>query len=550
MFTGAELLVECLFRRGVRLIFGMPGSHSTHIYDAIHRHGGIQTILCRNEQAGAYMADGYARATGIPGVICTTAGPGATNALSGIAEAYADSVPVLLITGQVNHDRLHEECGRYHEIDLEGIFRPCTRYAGTVMSNDRIPAMVEQAFHAMTAGRPGPATLILPQDLMAVEARSLSAMSIGHVRGFDDLAIASDKSATCPTGTIHAAFRLAPSMDAIREAAKVLHAARRPIILAGGGAVWSEAGDEIKGLAKRLDCPVVTTLNGKGIVDERDPISFGHGRSIRGRGVLPHADAMLAIGCRFTEVFTWFGKMPVPKALVQIDIDPGQIGMNYPVAVGIHADAKTALRALLNETSLSVSDWEELRLIARGMNHPKPEWFVEVLRAELPDDALVVTDASEMAIRIQTDFPAYAPRTVLYPSNYIALGWGLPAAVGAAVALPDRRIVSVSGDGGFLMSAQELATAMRYRLKLVAVVHNDSAYGAIRNLQRIKHESRFQDTDLNNPDFVKFAESFGVPACRAKNAAEFAQALRDAQKREGPSLIEVPDQWRSLRVHP
>ena len=162
--------MECLYRHGVRHIFGMPGSHSTYIYDAIKQHGGIQTILCRNEQAGAFMADGYARATGRPGVVCTTAGPGATNTLTGIAEAYADSIPVLLIAGQVNSDRIHQECGRYHEVDLEGIFRPCVRFAGTVMRNEQIPSMVHLAFEAMVAARPGPAALMFPQDLMAMPA--------------------------------------------------------------------------------------------------------------------------------------------------------------------------------------------------------------------------------------------------------------------------------------------------------------------------------------------------------------------------------------------
>jgi acetolactate synthase-1/2/3 large subunit len=520
--TGADLLVECLARRGVRHAFGMPGSHSTAIYDAIHRRGGIETILCRNEQAGAYMTDGYARATGQPGVVCTTAGPGATNALTGVAEAYADSVPVLLITGQVNHDRLHEECGHYHELDLEGVFRPCTRFAGTVTSNRQIPGLVDRAFAAMLAGRPGPAALILPQDLMALPAGDI------------------------PLGSLHLPQPVAPDPAAIRQAVEILAGSRRPIILAGGGAV--NCSREVRELAAELDCPVITTLNGKGVVDERDPASLGHARSHRAKAALPHADAMLAVGCRFTEVLTWFGAMPVPPALVQIDIDPAQVGVNYPVAIGIVADAGTALLALLEELPQRQSDWGEVWAKARTAKPPQPEWFIDTLRAELPEDGLVFTDASEMALRMQTDFPAYAPRTFFYPSNYIALGWGFPAALGAAVALPDRPVVSVSGDGGFLMTAQELATAVRYRLKVVAVVHNDSAYGAIRNLQRVKHEGRYRDTDLNNPDFVKFGESFGVPSTPAHDAGTFAAALREALRRDGPSLIEVPDQWRSLRV--
>jgi acetolactate synthase I/II/III large subunit len=522
--TGADLLIECLYRHGVRHIFGMPGSHSTSIYDAIQRRGGIETILCRNEQAGAYMADGYARATGRPGVICTTAGPGATNALSGIGEAYSDSVPVLLITGQVNHDRLHEECGHYHEIDLEGIFRPCTRYAGTVMNNDRIPEMVDRAFAAMVEGRPGPAALILPQDLMAQPSNVPAHAKPAELR------------------------RITADPALIDRACEILRASRRPMILAGGGAVSSGAGPQIEELARRLARPIITTLNGKGIVDERSPQSLGHGRSARANVALPHADALLAVGCRFTEVFTWFHRLSVPENLIQIDLDPQQIGVNYPVKVGLIGDAQSTLEAILKQIAQRHSDWETIWEQARNAKPVKPEWFIDTLRASIPDDAIVFTDASEMALRMQTDFPAYAPRTYFYPSLYIALGWGFPAAIGAAIAKPDRWVVSVSGDGGFLMTAQELATAVRYQLKLIAIVHNDSAYGAIKNIQRIKHEGRYRDTELNNPDFVKFGESFGVPSTRAHNAEEFAAALREAQAREGPSLIEVPDRWRSLRV--
>ncbi len=258
---------------------------------------------------------------------------------------------------------------------------------------------------------------------------------------------------------------------------------------------------------------------------------------------------MLAVGCRFTEVMTGFRKMQVPDRLVQIDIDAGQIGMNYPASVGIVGDAAQALRAILERLPPEVqSDWGERWTEARQTSRPQREWFIDTLRAELPDDAIVFTDASEMAYRMHTDYPAYRPRSFFYPSNFIALGWGFPAAVGAAVALPGRVVASVSGDGGFVMTCQELATAARYGLRLIDIVHNDSAYGAIKHMQRFKHEGRYRDTDLNNPNFVQLAAAYGVPGVRARNAAEFAAALREAIARGGPALIEVPDEWRSLRV--
>jgi acetolactate synthase-1/2/3 large subunit len=502
----------------------MPGSHVTTIYDALHRHGGIQTILIRNEQAAAFAADGYARVSGQPGVVCTTAGPGATNALTGVAEAWADSVPILLLTGQVDSDRMHQERGAYHEVDLEALFRPITRWCGTVRAVEQIPDVVGQAFAAMTTGRPRPAALILPQDLMSQEG-------VGCVQRTHET--------RCVPRT---------TAEAVTAAAELLARSRRPIILAGGGALWSGAAAEIRAVAQRLDCPVITTLNGKGLLDERDPYSLGHARSVRARTALPHADAMLAVGCRFTQVMTWHWQMAVPQALVQIDLDADQIGMNYPAAVGIVADARTALAALLDALPAQrSSEWGDLWEQARGARPAKPEWFIETLRAELPEDARIFTDACEMGLRMHGDWPAYGPRMFFYPSNYIALGWGFPAAVGAAVALPETPIVSVSGDGGFVMTAQELATAARYRLRLIVIVHNDSAYGGIKNIQQRKHDSRFQDVDLNNPDFLRLAAAYDIPACRVFNAGGLASALRSALAHQGPSLIEVPDAWRWLR---
>jgi acetolactate synthase-1/2/3 large subunit len=528
MRTGADVLVECLTRWGVRRIFGMPGSHSTTIYDALARAGTIRTFLVRNEQSAAFAADGAARVTGEPGVVCTTAGPGATNALTGVAECWADSIPILLIAGQVNSDALDRECGNYHEIDLEGIFRPVTQWCGTLRRVDQIPALAGRAFQAMTWGRPRPSALFLPQDLM----RAPCTVSAG-IPAF----------APAPTPEVPA--------DSIAEAARLLAEARRPIILAGGGALWSGAAEVIVALAQRVGAPVITTLNAKGLIDERHPISLGHARSVRAKTALPHADVMLAVGCRFTEVLTDWRRMSVPSRLVQIDLDPEQIGMNFPVVAGIVADARMACRAIVESLPSSRvpedSDWGPYWDEARAARHPRPEWLIETLRSALPEDVPVFTDACEIGYRMQADWPAYVPRAFFYPSNYITLGWAFPAAVGAAAALGDRPVVSVSGDGGFVMTAQELATAARYRLRVIAIVHNDSTYGAIKNIQDRAHQRRYLDTELNNPDFPRLAAAHGVPGRQARNAEELAVAVREALDRDGPSLIEVPDSWRFLR---
>lgn len=528
MKTSADILVECLTRWGVRRLYGMPGSHSTSIYDALARAGTIRTFLFRNEQAAAFAADGAARVTGEPGVVCTTAGPGATNALTGVAECWADSIPILLISGQVNSEALDRECGNYHEIDLEGIFRPVTNWCGTLRRIDQIPALVGRAFQAMTWGRPRPSALFLPQDLMR---------------------------APCPASSAIPAFPPPPAptvpAEAVAEAARILAEARRPIILAGGGALWSGAAVAIEDLSRRLGAPVITTLNAKGLIDERHPISLGHARSARARAALPHADAMLAVGCRFTEVLTDWRRMSVPARLVQIDLDPEQIGMNFPVVAGIAADADAACRALLEALPSSrgpeASDWNPAWEAARAARHPRPEWLIETLRSALPDDVPVFTDACEIGYRMQADWPSYVPRAFFYPSNYITLGWAFPAAVGAAAALEGRPVVSVSGDGGFVMCAQELATAARYGLRAIAIVHNDSTLGAIKNIQDRAHQGRYLDTELNNPDFPRLAAAYGVAGRRASTPDEVAAAVREALDRDGPTLIEVPDRWRFLR---
>jgi acetolactate synthase-1/2/3 large subunit len=295
---------------------------------------------------------------------------------------------------------------------------------------------------------------------------------------------------------------------------------------------------------------VITTLNGKGLLDERHPLSLGHARSIRARMVLPHADVMLALGCRFTEVLTDWRRLPIPSNLIQVDLDPDQIGRNHPVILGIVADVRTtckslveAIRGVPNQGSRG---WGTLWDEASAARHPKPEWLIETLRSALPSEVPVFTDACEMGYRMQADWPAHGPRRFFYPSNYITLGWAYPAAVGAAVAL-SQPVVSVSGDGGFLMTAQELATAARYRLPVIALVHNDSTYGAIKNIQDRVHQGRHLDTDLNNPDFLQLAAAYGVSACQARDPDALDSALGDALDRDGPTLIEVPDQWRFLR---
>ena len=528
MSTAADVVVSCLERHGVRHLFGMPGSHSTSLYDAVERNCAIATVLIRNEQAGAFAADGYARVSGQPGVICTTAGPGATNALTGIAEAWADSVPVLLLAGQVNAARMHEECGAYHEIDLEGIFRPVTKWCETVREVEAIPGLIGGAFAALQRNRPRPAALILPQDLMRQPAE-------WHDRPAREEA----PIPSLPAG-------------AIAAAASLLAGAKRPIILAGGGALWGNAAAELADLAARLRAPVVTSVNAKGLIDERDPRSLGHARSARAQAALPHADAMLAVGCRFTEILTESWRMPVPANLVQIDADPGQIGMNYPAAVGIVADARSALTALLHalETLPRQDEKQGWDTLGEGSLSPRPtqpEWLIDTLRAELPEETPLFCDACEMGYRLQTDWTVSGPRRFFYPSNYITLGWGFPAALGAAFALDDQPVVSVSGDGGFLMTAQELVTAVRYNRRVIALgAQRLDLRARIKNIQRrgVHDGQRTSTSSSTTPTSRRWLPLMGSPGSVPATPWNCERPSAPHSSCDGPSLIEVPDRWR------
>jgi acetolactate synthase-1/2/3 large subunit len=241
--------------------------------------------------------------------------------------------------------------------------------------------------------------------------------------------------------------------------------------------------------------------------------------------------------------------MIVPELLVQIDVDADQIGANYAVTIGIVADARAAMSALVAHLPqhLGTGGWKQNLEQARTARHPRPEWLIETLRSELPESTPVFTDACEIGYRMQADWPSYGPRQFFYPSNYITLGWAFPAALGAAVGLKGHHVVSVSGDGGFVMTAQELATAVRYQLPVITLVHNDCTFGAIKNIQQRLYECRYLDVDLNNPDFTSLAAAFGVPAHRASTPDQLKAAVRQAFERDGPSLIEIPDKWRFLR---
>jgi len=536
VLTGAELLLECLMRAGVRNIFGMPGSHSVAVYDALQHYTShnatgesINHILCRNEQAGAFMADGYARTTGEVGVLITTAGPGATNASTGIAEAYSDGIPVLLISGQVDSPRVREERGAYHEMDLQSFFAPITKWNTLVRRIEELPAALSEAFLHLRTPRIRPVQISIPQDLWSARA---------HRQLLSQFALSGSSTDVARVG----------SPGAMQQALHMLRQAEAPIICVGGGVISASATSEIGDLAAKIHAPVITTTMGKGAIPESGPWSLGHARSLPAQEALQKADVMLAVGCRFTEVVTNRWQMHVPKRLIQVDIDPDQIGANYRVEVGIVGDAKRVIREILRETPpVDFSLWDKTLPDIQEARPAPRHWVISVMRELLPPETLVMSDTCEMGHTMETDFPVDFPRTFNYPANFISLGWGLPAAIGAQVGAPEWPVVCVCGDGGFLMTGQELATLSRYHLPVIIVLHNDNAYGAMKRIMRNHYESRFFEVDLNNPDFVQYAESFGVRACATNTEASFSAALRTAIRRREPALIEVKTHWEDWR---
>ena len=525
--NGAESLVQSLVANGVDTVFGLPGVQIMPIFDALHGHPEIRVVNVRHEQAAAYMADGYARTSGKPGVALVVPGPGALNAAGALGTAYSASSPVLLISGQIGTGDLGGRRGVLHEVDDQlDVFGPITKWRHRVMEADGIPDAVRRAFHELCSGRPRPVELELPPDVLTAPAPA----------GSD-----APGPSTPPT----------PSAEAIAEAAQLLSNADRVLIWAGGGAVRSHAGDELAAVAELLGAPVVTTPEGKGAIPEDHPLSMGACYSNFGpaRWLAPQADVVLAVGTRFTLPMAGPWRLSAPQALVQIDVDPEEVGASYPAQVGLVGDARLTLAALREQLqgAQSASSWTQdefraARLQAEQEVHELTSFqlpIVKALRETMDRDAVLISGVTNVAYWANLAFPVYEPDTYLTSSYFATLGFAFPTALGAKVARPDRQVVALTGDGGFLYDVGELATAVQHGINVVVVVFNDNAFGASLHDQQTQYEGRVIGTQLHNPDFVKLAESFGAVGMRAQ-PEEFGPALRQALAAKRPVLLEVP----------
>ncbi len=521
---GGDILIECLKAQGVSAVFGMPGTQNIQIYDALLRRGKdtIDHYLVRHEYAATQMADGFARATGEVGVAITVPGPGASNASTGILEAFTDCAPVMLITGQSDSSLYSKHPSKmFHGLDQMRFFESLTKYCAIAHTVAEIPVVVENAFKAMRNGRPGPTVLEFPMDVVTGE---------GEVR--------------IPPRVERA--ELPPPDDTdLSTAVETIRNAKMPLIFAGSAVFHADARNELRLLAEKLNAPVIVTRNGKGVLSEDHPLALQICYGYLGREALQRADCLIGIGPRFTSIDTRNWSLQLPQPFIQIDEDADEIGREYPCDVGVVGDMKLTLQALIEDVVPGQNGWNEVLTELRTKFDAQPSLpVIHELQDVLPRDTIYAIDVHALGYASFAEFPIYDPRTFLYPNIGVALGHAYPAAIGAKVAYPDRPVICFSGDGGFLMGAVEMATAMKYGINVVAIVVNDGALSAIKGSQVKGCEGRTIDTDLVNPDFVEFAKSFGAYAKRVEDLGDFKETLRDALAAEQPALIEVMLQER------
>ena len=524
VMSGAEALVQQLRSEGVDTVFALPGVQIMAIFDALYKSQlDIRLVHTRHEQATTYMADGYAKVTGKVGVAMVVPGPGALNASAGLGTAFASSSPVLLISGQIVSGSLGKRAGELHEIeDQLDVFRPITKWNHRVTAVAAIPEAVHEAMRQLTTGRPRPVELEIPPDTLAAK---------------DDADIIEPEEH--PVG--------AGDPADIRRAAEILAGAQKPAIIAGGGTIISDASSELLELAELIQAPVMTTQQAKGAIPEDHYLAVGVNYAGLGPAyrVVPESDVVLAVGTRFL-----VGNLEIPdsKTVIHVDTDPTEIGKNYPTEVGIEADAKVALNQLIQSVRAigpsTESRREEIEAYKRQFEQkirdlaPEQVGIIEIIRRELDDDAIVVSGVTNIGYWSHLAYPVRKPRTYVTSSYFATLGYAFPTALGAKVGQPDRQVVAICGDGGFMYSPQELTTAVRYGLNLVVLVFNNDAYGASKWDQTHQYGRRYIGTDLLNPDFVQLARAFGVVGMRT-DPEGLGSALRDALDTAAPVVLEV-----------
>jgi len=529
LMTGAEIFVRSLVAEGVEVVFGYPGGATIGIYDALVDLSDIKHVLVRHEQGATHAAEGYAKATGKPGVVLVTSGPGATNTVTGIADAFMDSIPIVVFTGQVPLPLIGNDA--FQEADIVGITRPITKHSYLVRDVKELARTVKEAFYIASTGRPGPVLVDLPKDVMAqkatfhypesVEVRSYKPVVEGHPRQ-------------------------------IKKAADVINAAKRPVLYVGGGVIQSNAAAELRKLAETLQCPVTTTLHGLGAFPENSPLAMGmlgmHGTWYSNVAV-QYCDVLIAVGARFDDRVT--GKVEAFAAEAQkihIDIDPSAISKNVKVDVPIVGDVKRVLKQL-NEMvqRLDTKDWlatiqqwkQEHPLRYRSGDAIRAQYVIQKLGEITGGNAVIVTDVGQHQMWTAQFFKWMHPRSHITSGGLGTMGFSLPAAMGASFGRKDLPIVSISGDGGFQMNSQEMATIVEHKLPMKIFVINNGFLGMVRQWQELFWRRRYSHVGLSNPNFVKLAEAYGCPGYRVEHSSDVESVILKAlAHKDGPVFVE------------
>ncbi|WP_421902466.1 biosynthetic-type acetolactate synthase large subunit [Maridesulfovibrio sp.] len=537
--TGAQIFLECLKKEGVDVVFGFPGGAVIDIYDELPNYP-FKHILVRHEQGAIHAADGYARATGDVGVCLVTSGPGATNTVTGIATAYMDSIPVVIFTGQVPTPLIGNDA--FQEVDIVGITRPCTKHNYLVKDIKDLAYTVRQAFYLARTGRPGPVLVDLPKDIMQQKF---------EFEWPEDVSLRSYNP------------NLKPHARQIKKVAKLIEGAERPLIYAGGGVISSGAEDELTWLAKSLDIPVTATLMGLGAFPGNDPLWLGmlgmHG-TYAANMAINNADLVLAIGARFDDRVTGKVSTFAPKAtLVHIDIDPTSIQKNVAVHVPLVSDCKSALSALKSEMEpkLDSVDWEvahavwvrqvqewsethPLRYKKSETEYIKPQRVVEKVYEISNGDAIVATEVGQNQMWAAQFYKFKRSKSFLSSGGLGTMGFGLPAALGAQMAFPDKLVVNIAGDGSIQMNIQEMMTAVCNNLPVKIVILNNGYLGMVRQWQELFYNRNYCETCMDaQPDFVKLAEAYGAAGYRVTEEKDLEPMLKEAFSNGKPTIIDV-----------